>query len=724
MRRLFDRVFCGNDEMHEKAVADLTAALEKYGPEKPFSFPDTAYNCAIIRQYLEIEVKTLGDLKAALDKIEAEWMPRDQKTEAIFHSGLATAMLAQIIEACVYIDNPHPYGEGNDPDERKFWGHMTDAEVRALGVPLVTEDIPGFVVLIGPAPSAEEARDTIKGYQSRGIFVFLIGGIIDQAREMGITMDFNVRVVPVGPEIWHAAHIVDLVMRAANIFGNIQPGDYWGMNTYTLERIRAFINAYAPVNDITVGAGACCICLGFPVITNDTQDVYTVPKSLCIKEDTKDWIETSLEARDIKIKVTTMDIPIAFNTAFEGEVIRAKQMKFDAYGATQDCFELVQMKDASEIEDHKITVIGPDFDSVTEENKRSFQLAYIAEVCGKTMQSDFESVFERKFHSWINCLEGVMHTGQREQIRIRVSNTAFDAGLRAKHFGEVLYAKLKNEYDTVIDKCQVTVITDPELISKLKAEVAMPAYHKRDARLATLTDEAVDVFYTCTMCQSFSPSHVCIVTPERLGLCGAVSWLDAKATNQLNPNGPCQLVSKEGCEDEKIGIWPDVNRAVNQYSQGHLEKVTLYSLFQDPMTSCGCFECICGMEPASMGVVIVDRSYPGSTPLGMSFAELASMTGGGQQTPGFMGHGKQFIGSKKFMRAEGGIARIVWMPSALKAEVADSLNAAAKDLYGIENFTDMVCDETIAGSADDLDKMIEFLNEKNHPVLGLEPFDM
>ncbi len=125
-----------------------------------------------------------------------------------------------------------------------------------------------------------------------------------------------------------------------------------------------------------------------------------------------------------------------------------------------------------------------------------------------------------------------------------------------------------------------------------------------------------------------------------------------------------------------------------------------------------------------MRVVIVNREYAGSTPLGMSFAELASMTGGGQQTPGFMGHGKHFIASKKFMRAEGGIARIVWMPKALKDEVRTNLDKSAMDLYGIENFTDMICDETIAPTADELDKMLEYLAEKGHPVLGLEPFDI
>ena len=495
----------------------------------------------------------------------------------------------------------------------------------------------------------------------------------------------------------------------------------------------AFVNAYSPVDDLTVACGGGAIALGFPVITNEQEELWKVPKSLIIQKDTRDWIDTSLEARDIKLKVTAMDIPIAFNTAFEGEIIRRSDMYLEAYGSRTDCFELVVSKDMREIEDHKITVVGPDFDKISDvlsgsgekvyEAGGSIQLAYIAEVAGKNMQPDFEPVFERKLHSWMNCLEGVMHTGQRDQIRIRISKSAFEQGFRARHIGEVIYAKIMSEYDSVVDKCQVTVYTDPIECTRLRHELAEKIYDKRDERLAQLTDEAAECFYTCTLCQSFSPSHVCIVTPERLGLCGAVSWLDAKATNQLNPNGPCQIVSKDDCVDETVGIWPDVNRAVNEYSHGALESVTLYSLFKDPMTSCGCFECICGMEPATMGVVIVNREYSGSSPLGMSFAELASMTGGGQQTPGFMGHGKHFIASKKFMRAEGGIARIVWMPSHLKEEVRSKLDKSAFELYGIENFTDMIADENVADSADELDAMIEFLTEKGHPVFGLEPFD-
>ena len=209
-----------------------------------------------------------------------------------------------------------------------------------------------------------------------------------------------------------------------------------------------------------------------------------------------------------------------------------------------------------------------------------------------------------------------------------------------------------------------------------------------------MTDESVDKFYTCILCQAFSPSHVCIVTPERLGLCGAVSWLDAKATNELDPNGPCQIVPKA------------------------VESVTLYSILEDPMTSCGCFECICGIEPMSNGVVITNREHVGMTPLGMSFSEMASMTGGGVQTPGFMGHGKQFIASKKFLAAEGGMGRIVWLPKELKDQMADRINATAKELYGIDNFTSMIADETVTT---DMEELYGFLTEVGHPVLEMEP---
>ncbi len=706
---LFERVFRGSDEMFARAEADVNALAAELGPDAPLALPDTAYFLACVYAYIGKKVTTVGELQAVLQDVKA-MMLREPRTHSIFSSGVGTAIAAELIEACKYAKTPTPY-EGTI-----YHGHFSDAEVRELGVPLVTQDIPGFVVMIGPAPSDEEAVETIKGYQSRGIFVFLIGGIIEQADRMGVKMGFPVRVVPVGEDIWAVGHVISLVVRATMIFGATEPGDYDAFMDYTFQRINAFVNAYAPVNDLTLACGAGAVKMGFPVVTNDTNDMWAVPKSIIIYENTKDWIETSLEARGIKIKITNIDIPVAFSSAFEGEIIRRADMQIEADGSRVDCFELVRSKDAHEIEDHAIILDGPDFDEFPAGAKISFTIQ--AEVAGKNMQSDFEPVMERKIHNFFNCIEGVMHTGQRDMIRIRVSKAAFEAGFRAKHLGEVLYAKIKSEFDTVVDKCQIRICTVAETNKGLR-EMANGVFDARDERLKSLTDESVDVFYTCILCQAFSPSHVCIVTPERLGLCGAVSWLDAKATNELDPNGPCQVVTKTRCIDERVGRYEDVNEAVQQYSHGALEQVTLYSILEDPMTSCGCFECICGIEPVSNGVVITNREHAGMTPLGMTFSEMASMTGGGVQTPGFMGHGKHFIYSKKFMKAEGGLGRIVWLPKALKEQIRDRLNESAKELYGVDNFADMIADETVV--TEDPEELLNFLTEHGHPVLSMDP---
>ena len=709
---LFERVFRGSDEMFVKAEQELNAVIAELGESAPMTMPSTAYYLACIYAYLGKKVTTLGELKAAMTDIRA-LMTRENRTASIFSSGVATAIAAEVIEACKYARSETPY-EGTN-----YHGHFADAEVRELGVPLVTGDIPGFVVMIGPAPSVEEAVETVKGYQSRGIFVFLIGGIIEQLVSKDFKMGFPVRVVPVGEEIWSVGHVISLVVRAAMIFGAIQPGDWDGFHRYTFDRINAFVNAYAPVPDITVACGAGAIKMGFPVITNDTNDMWAVPKSLIVYENTKDWIDTSIEARGIKLKITNIDIPVSYSSAFEGEIIRKGDMQVEVDGSRKDCFELVVTKDASEIEDHKIIVEGPEMDEIPVGSKVS--LSYTVEVAGKSMQPDFEPVFERKIHQFLNCVEGLMHTGQRDMIRVRVSKADYEAGFRFKHIGEVLYAKIKSEFDTVVDKCQVKIVVGDEPNKALRA-AANVIFDKRDERLASMTDESVPVFYSCIMCQAFSPSHVCIVTPERLGLCGAVSWLDAKATNELDPQGPCQVVTKEKCIDERLGSYEDVDEAVAKYSHGALEHVTLYSLFQDPMTSCGCFECICGVEPVSMGVVITCREHAGMTPLGMTFSEMASMTGGGVQTPGFMGHGKHFIASKKFIAAEGGLGRIVWLPKELKEQMREKLDAAAKELYDVDNFTDMIADETIC--TEDPEELLNYLSEVGHPVLSMEPFDM
>ena len=705
---LIDRIFNGNDAVYGLTCQAVEGAIAQHGADKAVEFPHTAYCLPCYYAVTGVKVKTLGEMKEALGVIKS-LMTREHQLDDALMSGVATALCAEFIEVLKYLDGAEPYSE-------PYYGHLPDSIIRELGVPLVTGDIPGVAVIIGSAPTAQEGVDLVKSYQAQGILVTLVGGIIDQAQELGLKMGYNVRIVPLGKDITSVIHVVSVALRAALIFGNVTPGDAAALINYTSERVPAFVNAFKPIDDVILAAGAGAIKLGFPVISTEDENITEVPGALIACPNVADFNKVSLEARNIKIKITNIDIPVAFASAFEGEIIRRKDMQVEFDGSRVDCAELVQTRSMDEVEDHKITVVGPDVDEMELGSKNP--IAYVVEVAGKRMQPDFEPVIERKFHNYINCIEGVYHTGQRDMQRIRIGKEAYNAGFRIRHIGEVLYTQVKNEFEAVVDKCQVTVYTDPAECTRIRHEVAIPVFDKRDARLENLTDETVDVYYSCILCQAFSPSHVCVVTPERLGLCGAVSWLDAKATNELDPNGPCQIITKERPIDENLGSYEDVDEAVQKFSQGALEHVTLYSIMQDPMTSCGCFECICGIEPFSNGVVIANREYAGMTPLGMTFSEMASMTGGGVQTPGFMGHGKHFISSKKFMKAEGGIERIVWMPKELKETVAERLNKTAKELYGIDNFTDMIGDET---NTTDPEELVAFLTEHNHPALSMDP---
>ena len=705
MSVLTDLIYGGSNAVAGLVEGAVNAAIEKHGADKEIAFPDTAYYFPTIYAATGVKVKTLGDLPACVGVLKSLITNQEDLGQAL-NAGLATAVGAEIIEGLKWVESSNPY------ENESGIGFVPDPIIRSLGVPLVTGDIPGVAVVLGKAENADDVVKVVKDYQSKGLLTFLVGDCIEQVAQ-GVKMGLEYRVVPLGHDVTSVIHVVTVAIRAALIFGNVQPGDLAGLLKYTSERVPAFVNTFGAIDAVVVSAGAGAIALGFPVIVDIDLGENQVPGALVSVCDHADTVATSLELRNIKIKVTELPIPVAFAAAFEGEIIRKADMHNECWSSANPTAELVMMKELSEVEDHKITIVGPDLDE-----QKDLALVTFVEVAGKKMQPDFESVIERKFHAWFNYMEGVMHTGQRNQVRVRISNAAFEAGLRLKDFAEVLYVMVKNEFDAVVDKCQVTIITEPAQAAAFRDEVAMPRYAQRDDRLASMTDESVDCYYTCILCQSFAPAHCCVVTPERLGLCGAVSWLDAKATNQLDPNGPCQPIFKEGCTDERTGRFDSVNKAIFDSTHGAVESVTLYSILEDPMTSCGCFECICGIEPVSNGVIVVNREFKGMTPAGMTFGELASCTGGGVQTPGYMGHGRHFIASKKFVSAEGGVARIVWMPKELKDDVGERLNATAKELLGIDNFTDMVADETITT---DCEELMNWLTEKGHPVLNLEP---
>lgn len=710
MSVLTDLIYGGSNAVAGLTEGAVNAAIEKYGADKKAAFPDTAYFCPTIYAATGVKVQTLGDLPACVGVLKSLITNQEDLGQAL-NAGLATAVGAEILELLKYVESENPY------ENDSGIGFVPDPIIRSLGVPLVTGDIPGVAVVLGKADKAADVAAVVREYQDKGLMSFLVGDVIGQCSDEGVKMGLDYRVVPLGHDVTSVIHVVTVAIRAALIFGAVKPGDLGSLLQYTKDRVPAFVNTFGAIDSVVVSAGAGAIALGFPVIVDIDLGENQVPGALVSVCDHAETVKKSLELRCIKVKAKAVSLPVSFAAAFEGEIIRKKDTYVEFDSDHNYTCELLTMKSADEVEDHKISILGPDVPENAESLIR-MPLATRVNVYGAKMQSDFEPVIERKFHTWFNYIEGAMHTGQRNMFRIRISKDSFQRGLRLKDFGEVIYSMIMQDFGNVVDKCEVTFITDPELVKKELDEVAMPIFRARDDRLSALTDESVDKFYTCILCQSFAPAHCCVVTPERLGLCGAVSWLDAKASHELTPTGPNQPIAKEGCLDERLGRYVTVNKSVEEATHGALSNVTLYSLLEDPMTSCGCFECICGIEPFSNGVVIVNREYAGPTPTGMTFGELASMTGGGVQTPGFMGHGRHFIASRKFISAEGGVGRIVWMPKELKDDVASRLNKTAKELLGIDNFTDMIADETVTT---DPEELLAFLTEKEHPVLSMEP---
>jgi acetyl-CoA synthase len=339
----------------------------------------------------------------------------------------------------------------------------------------------------------------------------------------------------------------------------------------------------------------------------------------------------------------------------------------------------------------------------------------VAEVAGRNFQEDFEPILERQNHHLINQAQGIMHIGQRDIAWIRVSKQAVEKGFKLEHIGKIIHAKYHQDFGAIFDKVQVNIYTEEAKVREV-LEQARASYNHRDARVENMTDETVDTFYSCTLCQSFAPSHVCVVAPERTGLCGAYNWLDCRASFEINPEGPNQPIQKGEMLDQRYGQFKGCNDFVIKASRQKVTNVSLYSLMVDPMTTCGCCECIAAVLPMANGIMTVDRDYTGMTPCGMKFTTLAGSVGGGAQSPGFLGHSKYNVTQRKFVKGDGGLARMVWMPKRLKEELHDRLVKRGEEL-GIPGLIDMIADETVATTEDEV---LAYITEKGHPALTME----
>lgn len=700
------------------ACETLDQKIKLCGESAALGFEGTAYGLPLAHALLGLDVKSLADGKIILReaRLIASGKPA---TNGLFSSCLdgllsngLTALFAQELLAALSPQVPEGY-----------LGFVPDTVLRSLGVQLVDGRISGIAVILGRAKDSRAALELIRGFQEKNIVSLLVGNkgsenVRDQLVSENVQLGLDNYIVPLGSEELCAVYAVNFAIRAALTFGGCKGGEWKKIFEYVRERVAAFVLVLGKLDELIVTTGLGVLNLGFPIITD--QDAPAVGKiettkyEAIVKElEVSRCVARCIEVRGIKIKVTQLPIPVLYAPAFEGERVRKENLQIEFGGKYSQAFEFLRSVSMDEIKDGLVEVVGPDIDTVQE---KSLPLGILVEVSSRNFNKDFEPILERQIHRYINEAQGVMHMGQRDMVWLRISREAFAKGFRLKHIGLILHAMLHRDFGSLVDKVQVTILTDQAKVAE-RIRQAQDVFVARDERLQGMTDESVDTFYSCALCQSFAPNHLCIITPERLGLCGAYSWLDAKAAYEITPSGGNQPVVKGACLEPVLGQWKNINDFILEKSNQTIPEVSMYSILVSPQSSCGCFECIVALVPEVNGVLVVNREFAGDTPLGMNFTQMAGSVGGGVQTPGFIGVGKLYLISKKFISAEGGLPRLVWMPQDLKEALGPRLEARAKEL-GLENFLDKIADESTAPTLEDLEK---FLKAKNHPVLGLSP---
>jgi acetyl-CoA decarbonylase/synthase complex subunit beta len=397
------------------------------------------------------------------------------------------------------------------------------------------------------------------------------------------------------------------------------------------------------------------------------------------------------------------DFAIDVGPQYEGETVRKASVQVEFGGPRADGFELVRIKPADEVEDQRIEIVGPDLADLPP--GQSAALGLMIDVAGEGLEMDMEPVIERRLHMFVNYMEGVWHMGSRNDIWMRISQDAFNKGFTSlDQFGQILMLLVTAEMD-VVDRIAVTFVTDPARVRENMA-AAMEVYDARDERIRGMTEEDVAEFYSCIMCQSFAPQHVCVITPERPSICGCISWLDGKAAYKMDQDGPISRVDKGECLDETLGCWSGVNEEVTAKTMGANTEFYLHSAFDKPHTGCGCFQTVLFYIPEVDGFGAVHREHTGITVIGETFSNLAGEVSGGRQIEGMIGVGVDYLRSAKFLRADGGHQRLVWMPQDLLDRVRDNLPDDMLDKIATE--------QDVA----DVDGLMVFMQQRSHPWLA------
>lgn len=569
---------------------------------------------------------------------------------------------------------------------------IPDSFVDGCGADLIDGTVPGIALFLGEPD--ETSVDEIRYCSDRNLRIILAGKYSE--------LDIDGEFLRLGGN--RSLEVNGFLARTVIRYGNVEPGDRVSVAKYLKKRPKL----------ITVHTGTLTVSDVLTVFSAAAAGSYAVVNSVFpeiprfSERRSEGLVSKAMAERGITLRTGGK---IRSGSSFENERIRKADAFFEFGGDDgTTSYEIVKIRE--DVKDGETVVIGKD---LSELEKGDYSLSLEVGVSG-TVESVMEQAIERRIHFALSRMEGVWHNGQRDTSWIRISNSAVEKGISFKDLGDNIISDIRENFGSAVSSVDVTFSVEPSGVSG-GLENAREHYRSRDREIVGLTDDDVDDFYTCTICQTYAPGHICIITPERPSVCGSVTWVDAKVGSEIDPDGRQRPFPKGTCIDCEKGVWSGVNDVVSKASMGSISGVCVHSIADSPMTACSCMEVVAAVSDDRRSVILVDRSETGDNPSGMSYSEISALVGRGSQRPGYMGLGRHYILSEGFLKGDGGLKRVSWMSARLKSMLGNSLKKACEN-SGDPGLYDKIAD---GNTVTDNESLVAWLSERDHPSGGMDP---
>jgi len=488
-----------------------------------------------------------------------------------------------------------------------------------------------------------------------------------------------------------------MLARYALIYGMIEAGDAHEISHSIEEYAPGVIFIVGDLSDVERTLVQGMLALGAPVVA--LNDDRGLAGHVNVVADVPAMIETAWKLPNIRartVEKVSPDVPVPVGRPLLKEQIREEDVEVKLEGSASS---FLVAKNSPGVLGDCVQLIGSMGDAAG--------FSVLIELGNKAADPPITLWVEAILQRVINYAKGVkVRTEGGRTVQFLMTREARTAGFELEHLGHMIITELRNEFHA-IGPVRVTFILDEGEEERLRPEI--DAFkEERSRQIKDASEDDLDSFYGCTRCRSFALAHACTVTPDRPAQCSK-PWYQLKAYAVLAPDdifNACQLVEKGECLDPVRGEYLGVNASTEERSEGRVKRVFLHSVFGHPHTACSCFQNVVYHIPEVDGLAIMNRGYEGEAPGGWTWTKLANLVAGKQYRQGAATIATAYLMSDKFLQADGGYYRVVWMTEALK-KVA--LNSIPEELRG------SIATEKDATTLQDLKT---FLAEKGRKIIG------